>query len=56
MVVPSGAGIQDLSRLQPKVDESLTTADKTVAGAINELNGAVGDINSILDVINGEVV
>lgn len=56
MVVPSGTGVQDLSGLQPKIDESLTTADKTVAGAINELNGAVGDINSTLDAINGEVI
>lgn len=34
---------QDISGLQPKTDDSLTTTDKTVIGAINEVNGNLLD-------------
>lgn len=39
---------------QDKTDQSLKTTDKTVAGAINEVYDTLGDINTILDQINGE--
>lgn len=34
----------------------LTTEDKTLIGAMNEINAKFGDVESILDSINGEVV
>ena len=37
---------QDISGLQPKTDDSLTTTDKTVIGAINELKTNISDINT----------
>ena len=54
--------VNDMSGLQEKTDNSLETTAKTIPGAINELKAsevaltdAIGDINSILDDINGEV-
>lgn len=54
--------VNDMSGLQERTDDSLETSAKTITGAINELKAsevaltdAVGDINSILDNINGEV-
>lgn len=43
-----------ISGKQDRTDQSLMTADKTVAGAINEVYAGLGDINTILDEINGE--
>ena len=37
---------QDISGLQPKTDNSLTTTDKTVIGAINELKTYINNINT----------
>ena len=37
---------QDISGLQPKTDGSLTTTDKTVIGAINELKTNISNINN----------
>ena len=37
---------QDISGLQPKTDDSLTTTDKTVIGAINELKTNMNNINT----------
>ena len=37
---------QDISNLQPKTDNSLTTTDKTVTGAINELKTNISNINT----------
>ena len=37
---------QDISGLQPKTDDSLTTTDKTVIGAINELKTNINNINT----------
>ena len=38
--------IPDISGLQPKSDTSLTTTDKTVSGAINELKTGIDELNS----------
>lgn len=43
-----------ISGKQDRTDQSLKTTDKTVAGAINEVYDSLGDINTILDEINGE--
>ena len=43
-----------LSGKQDKTDQSLKTSDKTVTGAINEVYVSLGDIDAILDEINGE--
>ena len=43
-----------ISGKQDKTDQSLKTSDKTVTGAINEVHDALGDIDAILDEINGE--
>ena len=37
---------QDISGLQPKTDNSLTTTDKTIVGAINEVKNSVDGITS----------
>lgn len=37
-------------------DEDLATEARTVIGAVNELNAEIGDIASLLDDVNGEVV
>lgn len=55
-VEQAGGEVPDVGDLQKKRDDSLTTHDKTVVGAINELNAMIGDINSILDAINGQVI
>ena len=50
---------QDISNLQPKTDDSLTTTDKTIVGAINELNNKQQlteiTLTSIEDLSNIEV-
>lgn len=43
-----------ISGKQDRTDQSLKTTDKTVAGAINEVYDSLGDIDTILDEINGE--
>ena len=39
----TNTGDQDLSGLQPKTDNTLTTTDKTIVGAINEVNSKAND-------------
>ena len=39
---------------QDKTDQTLKTTDKTVTGAINEVYDTIGEIDTILDQINGE--
>lgn len=52
------AGNKTLSDLgiQPSSDNTLSTTDKTVTGAINELYSMITTISSTIDEINGEVV
>lgn len=45
-----------LSDYQTITDESLLTDNKTIIGAINSLYTNIGDINTLLDEINGEVI
>lgn len=45
-----------LSDYQVSSDESLLTDDKTIVGAINLLYTNIGDINTLLDTINGEII
>lgn len=45
---------EKISGKQDRTDQSLKTQDKTVAGAINEVYDSIGDIDSVLDDINGE--
>ena len=45
---------QDISGLQTKTDNSLTTTDKTIVGAINELKTNMSDINTG-ETVNTEV-
>lgn len=61
--IPSIAGItlsgnKSLSAfgIQPSSDNTLSTTDKTVTGAINELYSMITTIASTIDEINGEVV
>lgn len=42
--------------IQPSSDNTLSTTDKTIAGAINELYSMITTISSTIDEINGEVV
>lgn len=45
-LLPSAEGVIDLSGKQDKEDASLNTEDKTVVGAINELNEGVNQLES----------
>lgn len=45
----------DLS-IQSTSDNTLTTTDKTIVGAINEINALINGISETLDEINGEVI
>lgn len=45
----------DLS-IQSTSDNTLTTTDKTIVGAINEINALTNGISETLDEINGEVI
>lgn len=45
---------EKISGKQDRTDQTLKTQDKTVAGAINEVYDSIGDIDSVLDDINGE--
>lgn len=47
--------LSDLS-IQSISDDTLTTTDKTIVGAINEINALINGISETLDEINGEVV
>ena len=47
--------LSDLS-IQCTSDDSLTTTDKTIVGAINEINALINGIAETLDEINGEVI
>ena len=42
--------------IQPSSDNTLSTTDKTITGAINELYSMIATISSTVDEINGEVV
>lgn len=42
--------------IQPVTDESLSTTDKTIVGAINEIYRLIATISETLDSINGEEV
>ena len=44
--------ILTITEKQNKTDDTLTTTDKTIVGAINELNAEIGDINTALDNIS----
>jgi len=55
------AGLSNYDDTQVKSDigtlSSLTTTVKTdLVSAVNEVNGKIGDVNSLLDEINGEVI
>lgn len=43
-----------ISGKQDATDQTLKTEDKTIVGAINEVHDALGEIDTILDQINGE--
>lgn len=43
-----------ISGKQDATDQTLKTEDKTIVGAINEVYDAIGEIDTILDQINGE--
>jgi hypothetical protein len=50
---------EEVAALDTKVGDltNLTTTEKTnLVGAINEINGLIGDIDEALDLINGEVI
>ena len=47
--------IDDIANLQESLDQLLSDVE-TAGDAISELSSLVGDINTILDSINGEVV
>ena len=51
----SNKTLADLS-IQGVSDNSLTTTDKTIVGAINEINALINGISETLDEINGEVI
>lgn len=47
---------EKVEKAQPKTDNNLKTTDKTITGAVNEVYSTIGNIDTILDNINGEII